>query len=332
MIWRDDDIGAKTSLEELRAVDDLFQASGLVQHTIAVVAAGLERRPDLVNFIRERRMLVQLHCWEHHDLSLDTKARAMLPRAVDLLEQLFQRRPTVLYPPWNQTNEALHEAAAALGLRVSATKVSLAQFLRAGGDVREDTINFHYWHAPDVEQLAPAIRLHLEKVALMKITDYCPRAAPFDTYLRGRDLVGVEVGVDAGAHAEALLRHAPIAHLHLVDRWLKEYPLGFCEGRLSALGFRSRFTRIAKGSVQASDLFRPESLDFVYIDQEHDGAVVATDLRVWWPRVKRGGVLGYRNYSQTATPLKDAVDAFIAAQPGAMDVHLEAGEIVLVKR
>lgn len=167
MIWRDDDVGAQhvnktgevipgTRIRDLRFADDILQRFG-VPHTIAVMAAGLDQRPELVDLIKERRMLVQLHCWTHEDLTVDAFARDDLERAVDMLQEKFGTRPTVLYPPWNRTSPEVENAAARLGLTVSFVKLSLSQYIRVAGVVAEDVINFHHWHKPDVDMLEPAL-------------------------------------------------------------------------------------------------------------------------------------------------------------------------------
>lgn len=169
MIWRDDDIGAAhvtragkvvpgTRIDDLRAVDDIFQRHG-VPHTIAVMAFDLDKRPDLVELIRERRMLAQLHCWRHDDLTSDALARDDLARAVDAMAAAFGAPPTVLYPPWNRTSPEVEEAAARLGLTVSAQKISLSQWIRFRGHVAETVVNFHHWHVPDAVLVEPALRL-----------------------------------------------------------------------------------------------------------------------------------------------------------------------------
>ena len=164
----------------------------------------------------------------------------------------------------------------------------------------------------------------------VKITDYCPRAAPFDSYLKGRELVGVEVGVDVGAHAEALLTYGPVAMLHLIDPWPKDYFRGYCDGRLSR--FRGRYRLWPGTSMECVKGFFADTLDFVYIDQEHDAESVAADLRAWWPLLKSGGVLGLRNYTARDTPLDRAVDAFVGGSRAAeITRHVESAEIVLVK-
>jgi peptidoglycan/xylan/chitin deacetylase (PgdA/CDA1 family) len=157
IIWRDDDIGKRTKVDVLGAVNDIFQRYG-TPHTIAIMAAGLDERPDLVDLIVERGMIVQLHCWDHEDLTRP-EHRADLPRALDMAERLFGKRPTVLYPPWNRTDAELDAFAARLGLTVSTVKLSLEQYIRARGDVDEDVVNFHHWHVPEAVLLEQALRI-----------------------------------------------------------------------------------------------------------------------------------------------------------------------------
>lgn len=329
MIWRDDDIWVKTKLDQLLQVDDSFQAAGL-PHTIAVLAERIDAHQALVDAIKARGMIVQLHAWAHDDLSVNASARAALPGAVELLTSVFGTRPTVLYPPWNRSSPALERVAAELGLTISTKKVSLEQYLRFKGDVGEDTINFHYWDGKERDLLPAAFAVYRQWSRRMKPTDYCPRAAPFDVYLRGRDLVGVEIGVDAGAHAEALLRHVDIAQIYLIDRWPKDYHFGYCEGRLSALGFRSRFTMVQEPSALAAARFREGSLDFVYCDEARDAETVTGNLARWWPLLKSGGLLGYRGYA-AGYPVAVALDRFVAAHPH-VTRHIEPGEeMMLVK-
>lgn len=159
MIWRDDDIGEDTRLDVLTAVDDLFQRYSQ-PHTIAVMARGIDTRPDLIDLILRRRMDVQLHCWRHDNLVSNAQARDELRPAVRLLRDLFGPQVArVLYPPWNRSSVELEEAAGALGMTVSTAKISLSQYIRAGGDVEEDVVNFHHWHVPDALQLEPALRI-----------------------------------------------------------------------------------------------------------------------------------------------------------------------------
>lgn len=165
----------------------------------------------------------------------------------------------------------------------------------------------------------------------MKITDYCPRAAPFDSYLPSGDLVGAEIGVDVGAHAEALLTYGQVRLLHLIDPWPNIERKGYCDGRLSR--FRGRYSMHQATSLGMAVIFREIGpLDFAYIDQEHDGLSVAADLRAWWPLVRPGGVLGYRNYAENRqNPLDLAIESFVTEHKIATKIERYGNDIILFK-
>ena len=48
---------------------------------------------------------------------------------------------------------------------------------------------------------------------------------------------------------------------------------------------------IRANSIDASKLYKPNSLDFVFIDASHDEDSVKADLTYWMPRVKENGVI-----------------------------------------
>jgi peptidoglycan/xylan/chitin deacetylase (PgdA/CDA1 family) len=161
-IWRDDDVWYKTTgekLDQFLRVDDHFQKYQ-VPHTLAVLAAHLDENQPLVDAIKERRMLVQLHAWHHDDLSVSSEARLDLVDAIKMLERLFGARPTVLYPPWNRTSVELDAAAKVLGLQVRCHKISLQQYIRFEGDTFEDTVNFHFWDESEFDLIPKALAIY----------------------------------------------------------------------------------------------------------------------------------------------------------------------------
>jgi len=145
-------------------------------------------------------------------------------------------------------------------------------------------------------------------------------------------LIGIEIGVDVGSHAEAMLTYCNIEMLYLVDVWKREYYKGYCEGRLHTKGFMHKTKMIHHDSANAAKIFAPdhkEYFDFMYFDQLHDYISVSNDLKLWWPLLKKGGVLGYRNYAESNTDLKHAVDEFISKM--GCTSSIERGEIVIFK-
>ena len=162
----------------------------------------------------------------------------------------------------------------------------------------------------------------------MKVTDYGPRLAPFDNHLRYREnLVGVEVGVDAGAHAEAMIRYLDIRKLTLIDPWPNDYIRGLCEGRFFTE--RRRVELIRGESARVASRFGEAHFDFIYCDLPQDGPMAQQALADWWPRLKPGGLLGYRNYTTSWPDMKAVIDGFVAKH--GLTTHVEVGEIVIVK-
>jgi len=49
-------------------------------------------------------------------------------------------------------------------------------------------------------------------------------------------------------------------------------------------------------SIQASELYEDDSLEFVFIDASHKYEDVIDDLNAWYPKVKKGGVFAGHDY------------------------------------
>lgn len=164
MIWRDDDIQVISDVPEFTRVDSFFKKYG-VEHTIAVIAKDIENNAELVNYINANpHIKVQLHCWEHIKFTENTDILGEhLVLGIEKLKQVFNVKPTILYPPWNESNREVQVIAHRLGLKVSNQKISLTQYLKVKGSVAEDVINFHFWHDEDAMLLEPALRIYTEK-------------------------------------------------------------------------------------------------------------------------------------------------------------------------
>lgn len=58
-------------------------------------------------------------------------------------------------------------------------------------------------------------------------------------------------------------------------------------------------------SVEASKLYSDESLDFVFIDACHEYECVKEDIKSWYPKIKKGGVIAGHDFN--AVEVKKAV-------------------------
>lgn len=157
--------------------------------------------------------------------------------------------------------------------------------------------------------------------------------ADLPSMLNAMDLTGdgVEVGVQAGRFTEHLLRHSQLSRLFSVDPWMhwdSGYPdranvpqaqqdSRYLETILRCAHFRTRSVVMRMTSAQASAHFAPASLDFVYIDANHSFEATAEDLDLWWPKLRRGGLMAGDDYldgrvGEAEFGVKRAVDEFSA--------------------
>ncbi len=131
---------------------------------------------------------------------------------------------------------------------------------------------------------------------------------PFDFVIKGKDLIGAEIGVFRGVHALSMLKRLDIKKLYLIDPY--EMYDGFnCKEELEGgeninilsnaekrarkrlRKYEDKIVWIKKYSEDAIKDIK-EELDFVYIDAAHDYINVTKDIKNYYPLVKEGGIFG----------------------------------------
>ena len=142
-----------------------------------------------------------------------------------------------------------------------------------------------------------------------------------------RDLgfkVGAEVGVESGAYSEVLCKKIPGLKLYSVDAWqpYHEYRIHVSKDKLDGFYAAAKerlapfnVTLVRKFSVEAARMFEDASLDFVYIDANHDFVHVAQDIDAWARKVRPGGIVAGHDYLRTRggkyiCHVKDVVQAW----------------------
>ena len=111
---------------------------------------------------------------------------------------------------------------------------------------------------------------------------------------------GAEIGVLDGRFSEILCKTIPNLKLIAVDSWSnkKVYPtFKIAQERLAPYDV----TIIHDTSVNAAIWVKDESLDFVFIDANHLYDFVAEDIKVWTPKVKKGGIVSGHDYYESKT-------------------------------
>ena len=132
---------------------------------------------------------------------------------------------------------------------------------------------------------------------------------------------GVEVGVCDGIYSEKLMQNIPGLTLHGIDPYTEYhgYPKERIERKrveaIERLRKYSNYTLVRLKSTEAVKHFADGSLDFVFIDGAHDYESVKEDIKTWYPKVRKGGILSGHDYYQGKSGgmgVIQAVDEFIA--------------------
>lgn len=165
---------------------------------------------------------------------------------------------------------------------------------------------------------------------------------PFERLaVSGTNLVGVEIGVYKGAHAESLLDNLNIKHLYLVDPYelYNEYeegkshygvdqdPLLLARKEASARlkKYDNKITWIFKKSSDALNEI-PDKLDFVYIDGNHAEEFVREEILGYYPKVRLGGIIGghdfYNGHCREHDGVVSAVTQFVVQNNETLQVEL----------
>jgi predicted O-methyltransferase YrrM len=143
--------------------------------------------------------------------------------------------------------------------------------------------------------------------------------------------IGVEVGTESGLYAEKICRNNPGVELYCVDIW-KTYPgyrdhleqatldkcLSDTQARLKP--YNVKF--VQKYSMDAVKDFEDKSLDFVYIDANHEWPFIVYDLYYWSAKVRPGGIVsGHDLYRSTRRDSKCHVRGAVLGYTFAFRIH-----------
>ncbi len=132
-------------------------------------------------------------------------------------------------------------------------------------------------------------------------------------FLNKKDLIGAEIGVSEGRHALDMMEELHIKKLYLIDPYkaYEEYyqSVENIDSTQQALDKRMKEAKkvlrkygnkvefIRKFSENATEHIKDESLDFLYIDGNHQYEFVKKDIELYYPKLKKGGIIGGHDYA-----------------------------------
>lgn len=120
--------------------------------------------------------------------------------------------------------------------------------------------------------------------------------------------VGVEVGTDRGGYARNILDRMPGVELYTIDPWIpynegdevkdKEKMVEIENDARRRLSNYLNCTIVKDTSINVASVFDDESVDFVFIDGDHEYKGVKEDIEAWTPKVKKGGIICGHDYKK----------------------------------
>ena len=150
----------------------------------------------------------------------------------------------------------------------------------------------------------------------------------------------VELGVAEGRYSREMMAWG-LDELHLVDLWETMPFISGCasfdqkwhdENYTQVLQLQSEYPDkifVHKGfSHKIANLMPDETFGLIYIDAAHDYDSVCADIKCWYPKLVKGGVMAYHDYGLlTVYGVNRAVNEFASANN--LEIHelLENGAL-----
>jgi len=141
-----------------------------------------------------------------------------------------------------------------------------------------------------------------------------------------KEIVAAEVGVYEGINAKYMILFCEKLKLHLVDAWdnLVVYTGGpvqdkyYCGiiraiANINLASYQDKISYTNKNSIDAVKDYPDEFFDYVYIDGDHEHESALKDMRLWFPKVKKGGILGGHDVGMKE--VSSALDIFLTEVP-----------------
>ncbi len=118
---------------------------------------------------------------------------------------------------------------------------------------------------------------------------------------------GVEIGVFKGEFTRHLLENWD-GTMYMIDPWRplgeeyndvsnhREHTDAYVQTMENIQGYENRAFMFRGLSEELVNIFEDDSLDFVYIDGNHAYDYVVQDMKLWWPKLKKGGLFAGHDY------------------------------------
>lgn len=148
----------------------------------------------------------------------------------------------------------------------------------------------------------------------------------------GLPSIGVEIGVAEGFSSKDFLENG-LEKLYSIDAWktLEQAGDGGFSQEWHDKNYRDAVARLApfkersiilRGlSSEMVDKVKDNSIGLLYLDGDHSYEGVMNDLKLWSPKVVRGGIIAGHDYLMTAYGVNRAVNEFAKSKVHLISEH-----------
>lgn len=124
--------------------------------------------------------------------------------------------------------------------------------------------------------------------------------------IKNKNPIIAEIGVEYGGFTDIYFNDS-IQELNLIDMWVtdgNDYYFSNRNGQVemgheavkSKYGSKSNVKLIQMKSADAANLYQNDYFDWIYIDADHSYEAVLHDIKSWFPKLKKGGVISGHDY------------------------------------
>lgn len=120
-----------------------------------------------------------------------------------------------------------------------------------------------------------------------------------------------------------------LEHMHTNDPSIINGTL-FEEFSVNVAPFMGIVKPLRMTSLQASNFFSSESIDFLYLDAAHDYNSVLSDLKAWYPKLKIGAMISGDDYAPNWEGVVSAVNQF--SKENELELKINVHDWILIKK
>lgn len=137
--------------------------------------------------------------------------------------------------------------------------------------------------------------------------------------------IAIELGVAEGGFSKEILKKGWFHHLYSIDSWNDPNSIHDYRQYIRAIHNLSPWYRhntiVRMKFHEALEMFRPQSIDFIYVDgYAHTGEEGGKTMRDWWDKLKPGGIMAGDDYSPEWPLVLRSVHNFVSDY--GLDLHI----------